>query len=117
MSEGSGKMMSCVVKEGEDGKEKPEEIGHSERMQQNYDEASRMMELTLSLCNNVFEGEDMDKNETLTRHSKPDSPESSKRLTVMSNLSSSQPGKTVLNVISSKFVSRRLGARKSECFK
>jgi len=104
MSEGSTNMLKVTVKDDgiamgnkqEEGEEKVK-LGHSQKMQLDLDEASKMMELSLSLCNNVFDepsfgGEESTKDLTLTRHSKLDASESSKRLTVLSSLSSSQPG-------------------------
>lgn len=88
--------MSISLKE--DSEPKDSKLGHSERMQYELDEASKMMEMSLSLCNNVFEEEEQEetaKGDTLTNHSQRDTQDSrSKRLTTLSSLSSSQPGKT-----------------------
>ena len=104
MSEGSNNVLKISVSDDDtardheqDDSEDKEKLGRSERMQLDLDEASKMMELSLSLCNSVFDEpsvrvQESAKDHTLTRHSKLDASESSKRLTVLSSLSSSQPG-------------------------
>ncbi len=83
-------MLSVSLKEPEEAKDS--KLGHSERMQSELDEASKMMEMSLSLCNNVFEEEEETvKGDTLTKHSTLDIPEN--RLSALASLSSSQPGK------------------------